>query len=114
MFGRDWEQVDGTVLAEAVETQRLSSNGQWYTRMKYVVEYQAPDGGSERVELKETEKFGSKVMTSLTKGDAAPLLVDRKSGKVRFDTDDPRINLKTRIRNTKRSEDDEFKRAMED
>lgn len=41
-----------------------------------------------------------------------PLLVESKSGKVRFDTDDPRINLKTRIKQINRRGDDEFKRAL--
>ena len=32
----------------------------------------------------EAERFGSKVMASLSKGSAAPLLVNPKSGRVRF------------------------------
>lgn len=112
MFGRNWERMDGKVLAESVDTHRPSSDGQWYTRMKYVVEYQTPEGTSERVELKETEKFGAKVMASLTKGSTAPLLVDQKSGKVRFDTDDPRINLKARAARGKRRDKDDFDQAL--
>ena len=112
MFGRDWERVDGKVLAEALHTRRLSSNGQWYTRMKYVVEYQLPGADVQRVELKETERFGAKVMKSLTRDSTAPLLVDRKSGKVRFDTDDPRINLKAQIGRSKQRDDEEFEKAL--
>ena len=113
MFGRNWERVDGKILAEGLHTRRLSSNGQWYTRMKYVVEYQLPGAGVERVELKETERFGAKVMKSLTRDSTAPLLVDRKSGKVRFDTDDPRINLKAQTARSKQRDDEEFEKALE-
>ncbi|CAN5517727.1 hypothetical protein BH10ACT11_BH10ACT11_21440 [soil metagenome] len=107
-------RVDGKVLAEAVHKHRPSENGQTYRRMKYVIEYERPGAGSERVEILETERFGSKVMASLSRGATAPLLVDSKSGKVRFDTDDPRINLKARIGRTKRRGDDEFERALRD
>ncbi len=112
MLRRNWERVDGTVLAESLHTRRPSSDGQWYTRMKYVVEYQLPGGGVERVELKEPEKFGVKVMKGLTKGATAPLLVDLKSGKVRFDTDDPRVNLKAQRQRSKRRDDEEFETAL--
>ncbi len=112
MFGRNWERVDGKVLAEGLASRRPSSDGQWYTRMKYVVEYQLPGTGAERVELKEAERFGSKVMKGLTKDATAPLLVDRKSGKVRFDTDDPRINLKAQTARGKRRDDEEFEKAL--
>ena len=64
------------------------------------------------IEVKETEKLGAKVMCSLTKGSTAPLLVDRRSGKVRFDTADPRINLKARRRRGRRQDEDEFQRAL--
>ncbi|MCB0957181.1 MAG: hypothetical protein KDB06_12925 [Ilumatobacter sp.] len=82
--------------------------------MKYVVEYQLPGGDPVRVELKDEEKFGNRVMTQLAEGATAPLLVDPKSGKVRFDADDPRINLKARREARKREEGDAFKRALGD
>ncbi len=80
--------------------------------MKYVVEYQLPGAGVERVELKEAERFGANVMKGLTKDATAPLLVDQKSGRVRFDTDDPRINLKTQAARSKRREDEEFDEVL--
>ncbi len=113
MFGRGRQvRVDGTVVAEAVHKSHTTDTGQQYTRMKYVVEFERPGAGAERLELKEAEKLGSKVMRSLTKGDTAPLLIDTKSGKVRFDTDDPRINLKVRMAKSKRRESDRFKGAL--
>ena len=112
MFGRNWERVDGKVLAEGVHRNRPSSDGQWYTRLKYVVEYELPGAGVERVELREAERFGVKQMKGLTKGMAAPLLVDRQSGKVRFDTDDPRINLKAQSRRNKQRDDEEFEKTL--
>lgn len=112
MFGRNWERVDGKVVAEGLHTRRPSSDGQWYERMKYVVEYQLPGAGVERVELKGAERFGVKTMKGLTKGATAPLLVDRKSGRVRFDTDDPRINLKAQTARNKRRDDEEFEKAL--
>ncbi len=113
MFGRGRQvRVDGTVVAEAVHKSHTTDTGQQYTRMKYVVEFERPGAGIERVELKEAEKLGSKVMRSLTTGDTAPLLVDEKSGKVRFDTDDPRINLKVWMAEVKRREDGRFKGAL--
>lgn len=80
--------------------------------MKYVVEYQLPGAGVERVELKEAERFGVKQMKGLIKDATAPLLVDRKSGKVRFDTDDRRINLKAQNARSKRRDDEEFDKAL--
>jgi hypothetical protein len=114
MFGRGRQvRVDGAVVAEAVHKSHTTDTGQQYTRMKYVIEFERPGAGIERVELKETERLGSKVMRSLTTGDTAPLLVDAKSGKVRFDTDDPRINLKVRMSKVKHREDDRFKEALD-
>jgi hypothetical protein len=112
MLGRNWERVDGKVLAEGIHARRPSSDGQWYTRMKYVVEYQLPGAEVERVELKEAERFGVKQMKGLTKGTVAPLLVERKSGKARFDTDDPRINLKAQTKRRKQRDDEEFKKEL--
>lgn len=112
MFGRVWERVDGKVLAVGLHASRPSSDGQWYQRMKYVVEYRLPGAEAQRVELKEAEKFGGKVMVSLNKGATAPLLVNRRSGKVRFDADDPRINLKSRRDGSKRRDEDEFEKAL--
>ncbi|MEZ5272553.1 MAG: hypothetical protein R2694_09635 [Ilumatobacteraceae bacterium] len=114
MFGRTWERLDGTVVAAALHADRQTSEGVRYTRMKYVVEYRLPGGDPVRVELKDEEKFGNRVMTQLAEGATAPLLVDPKSGKVRFDADDPRINLKARREVRKREEGDAFKRALGD
>jgi hypothetical protein len=112
MFGRNWERVEGKVLAEGVDKNRPSSDGQWYTRLKYVVEYELSGAGVERVELKEPERFGVKQMKGLTKGMDVPLLVDRKSGKVRFDTDDPRINLKAQSKRSRQRDDEEFEKTL--
>jgi hypothetical protein len=105
-------RVEGKVLAEKIHKRRPSQEGQWYTRMTYVVEFQRPGAGVERVELVEPEKLGTKVIAPLSRGSAVPLLVDPKSDKVRFDTDDPRINLKTRTRQSKQRDDDEFEKAL--
>ena len=113
MLGRGRQvRIDGTVVAEAVHKSHTTETGQLYTRLKYVVEFERPGAGIERVELKEAEKLGGKVMRPLTKGDTAPLLVDAKSGKVRFDTNDPRINLKVWMAEVQRREDDHFEEAL--
>lgn len=104
--------VDGTVIAEAVHKQHQTPEGANYTRMKYVVEYRDPSGELVRTEVLETEKFGSKAMKSLTREDAAPLLIERKSGKVKFDIDDPRIDVKARTRKAKRDDEADFQRAL--
>lgn len=112
MFGRNWEKVQGKILTEGIHKRHQSDNGQWCTRMKYVVEYERPGAGAEWVELKEPEKFGTNMMRTLTRGMTAPLLVDTKSGKVRFDTDDPQINLKAWISQSKRNDEDDPEKVL--
>ena len=114
MFGRGRERVDGTVVAAAVHRSHVTGEGASYQRMKYVVEYHLPDAAPTRVEVKETERFGATVMRSLHKGEVAPLLVDRRSGKVRFDVEDPRINLEAMVSRRRRRERDEFRDALGD
>lgn len=114
MFGRHREAVEGKVLAEAVHKSHTSTDGIVYRRMKYVVEYHLPGEAVQRAEVLETEKLGSKVMRSLNKGETVPLLVDRRSGDVRFDVDDERINLKAWIKRTKARQDDDFRGALGD
>lgn len=112
MFGLNWEHLDGKVIAAAVHKTHASGDGLWYKRMKYVVEYQLPGTPAVRVELKEPEKFGAKVISTLAAGAKAPLLFDPKSGEVRFDVDDQRINLKATMARSKRRDDDDFRKAL--
>ncbi|MEO6628692.1 MAG: hypothetical protein ABIP03_09000 [Aquihabitans sp.] len=106
--------MEGKVLAAAVHKSHTTPEGLAYRRMKYVVECRVPGEAVQRLELKETERFGSKVMRSLNKGETVPLLVDRSSGKIRFDVDDPQINLKVWIKKVKQREDSNFKKALGD
>ena len=58
---------------------------------EYIVKYHVDGSEPQRVVLK--EKYGK--MNSPAKGASVPLLVDRKSGKVRWDLKDPKLNLKS-------------------
>lgn len=114
VFGRQWERVEGEVLAEAVHRSHHTDDGTPYLRMKYVVGYQLAGAAPVRVELKEPERFGTKVIRSLTRGEVVPLLVDARSGKVRFDVDDPAINRKAARERARRRGDDDFRSALDD
>jgi hypothetical protein len=70
------------------------SLGPLASRHEYIVEYQLEGAEPQRVVLK--EKYGK--MNSPGNGASVPLLLDRKSGKVRWDLHDPQLNLKAYLK----------------
>ena len=82
----------------AAETAHVSRNerGHRTVQNKYVVEYSIDGGELQRTELRQVayKLGGAMKMINPPKGSPVPLLLHRKSGKVRFDADDPRINEK--------------------
>jgi hypothetical protein len=91
------EPVEGHVIAE-----KPIGRGGTYQQYKYLIEYAVAGGSVQRVELKRVMGWGAvPKMTAPSVGDAVPLLVDRSSGKVRFDVKNPAINRRARVKAAK-------------
>ena len=112
VFGRDWESIRGRVIESAVH--RIYGGGstkpRTETRWKYVVEYEGADGAPQRVELKQEWGWLSKRMINVS--GSVPLLLDRKSGKVRFDWKNPEINWKAHLDRDEQQREAEFDKAL--
>ena len=95
MFGRKWERLEGRVVASEIANVSTSERGHRTTTWRYVVEYSVDGGEAQRAEVKQATYFtGTPKMINPPEGSRVPLLLHRRSGKVRFDADDPRINEK--------------------
>lgn len=110
MTGRGLERIEGRVIASKVRkvlTGQAGTQSFW----EYVVEYKV-DGESRRATLKQAASWiwGTK-MINVAEGHSVPLLLDRKSGKVRFDVKDPRINRAAVIKRERAKQDAKFNRA---
>src|SRR5579859_1724355 len=72
------------------------------------------DGTTSRVELKQVMGLNSFKMISPTVGSSVPLLFDERSGKVKFDVDDPRIALDSSdfLREDHKEDRDAYKSAL--
>jgi len=72
------------------------------------------DGTTSRVELKQVMGLNSFKMISPTVGSSVPLLFDARSGKVKFDVDDPRIALDSSdfLREDHKEDRDAYKSAL--
>ncbi len=86
--------------------------GQMQTKWKYVVEYRVDGGEPKRVELKQATGLLGPKMINPSKGQSVPLLLDRKSGEVRFDEDNPAINLKASYKADQAKRDADFKKKL--
>jgi hypothetical protein len=95
VFGRRWERIDGRVIESEIAHTSVSERGHRTTQWRYVVEYSV-DGQRRRAEVKQVgyKLTGTMKMINPPNGTEVPLLLHRRSGKVRFDADDPRINEK--------------------
>lgn len=89
MFNREWQRVDGKVVATEVAVETAAG---YEDRLRYAVDIQRPDGSAQRVTLEEP-KFIRGGFAQPGVGDVVGVLVDPKSQKAKFDTADPRINL---------------------
>ena len=94
MFGGSWEKIEGKVIASDVAKiiGGGSTGGAVQTKWKYVVEFTVDGEDARRAEV--TQEWGvlGKRMINPQVGRTVPLLLDRRSGKVRFDWKDPRLN----------------------
>lgn len=82
------------------------------TTWKYVVEYRADGGEPKRIELKQATGLLGPKMINPAEGQSVPLLLDRKSGEVRFDADNPAINLKASYKAEQAKRDADFKKKL--
>jgi hypothetical protein len=96
VFGRRWERIEGRVIESEIAHTSRSERGHRTTQWRYVVEYSLDGGEPQRAEVKQVayKLGGSMKMINPPNGSKVPLLLNRRSGKVRFDADDPRINEK--------------------
>ena len=111
MFGRNWERIEGRVIESEIAHTSRSERGHRTTQWRYVVEYSIDGGEPQRVKVKQAAYWtGTMKMINPPNGAKVPLLLHRRSGKVRFDADDPRINEKAVFER----EEAERKRRFED
>lgn len=76
------------------------------------MEYSADGGEPRRVTLRQASSWiGGNTMINPPEGHNVPLLLNRRSGKVRFDAKNPRINTKAINEREKAQRDAAFKRA---
>lgn len=74
------------------------------------MEYRVDDGEPQRVELKQEWGWLSKRMINVS--GKVPLLLNRRSGKVRFEWKDPRINWKAHVEQSERKRRSDFDEAL--
>jgi len=90
-----WAPITGKVIVrEIAKVYGGGSAGSTMTRWKYVVEYSLDGGESKRVELRQAWGLFAKKMISPPEGTRVPLIVNRRTGNVRFDVKDPALNWK--------------------
>jgi len=115
VFGKrsDWIPIEGKVLASKKHSSRGSASGA-VNQMEYVVEY-THDGEAQRAELVQEMGLNAFKMIDPPIGTSVPLLIDARSGKVKFDVDDPRITnpmRRDKVNERNRAADEAYKRAL--
>jgi hypothetical protein len=112
VWGRAWEPISGRVVASEICSRRDAL----MSRHKYVIEYRVDAGQVQRVELKQPWPFWRQFPKIINppKGSAVPLLLNRGSGKLRFDVKNPAINRKASLKANKASRDADFSKALND
>lgn len=111
MLFREWKPVAGQVIAER---EKLNWRKWHATRpiapMEYVVEYRLDDGSPQRTKV--VQRLGKMITPRV--GDTVPLLVDRKSGKVKWDISNPTLNLNAMRKAREAAENADFEAELED
>jgi hypothetical protein len=113
VFGRrgEWQKIDGRILAS--EHTGVGASHGVGGQKKYVVEYSA-GGTTKRAQLRQVMGLNSFKMISPPVGSSVPLLFNKRSGKVEFDIDDPRIalNLGDFLKEDSKAARDAYKSAL--
>lgn len=104
MFGKSWEPAEATIVL--VNIKSVSGSGMT-TIHEWAADVRKADGTVVRAKIDEP-RFGMNFWAPV-KGDVVKVEVDAKSGKVRFDMDDPKVNAKAH----KRAKDDAFAAALD-
>jgi hypothetical protein len=108
MWGQSWEPIAGRIIT----SKEVRGGGSFQSR-KYVVEYTVDGGPPQRVELSRVRGWGYwPRMINPHDGSNVPLLLNRRSGKVRFDVKDPAINFRARRKAAEADENAQYDRAM--
>lgn len=96
MFGHHWEPAEATIVL----THAKSTTGDGLvTTSEYIADVRKANAAPFRATIQEPT-----IATSFWPpriGDVVSVLVDSKSGKVKFDKDDPRLNAKARMQEQK-------------
>ena len=107
MFRRNWVKTTGRVLDSRIR-------GMYRTRHSsiplhnYIVEFQAPNGDTTRLEVKQTIQT-----VRVGVGSEVPLLVSPDGKKAIFDKKDPRINVNAVNQAHKESDEERFRRQLQ-
>lgn len=112
MWGGGWEPIEGRVIASKIHRVTTDDQGT-QTQWEYVVEYSVDGGEPQRVRLKQAASWiWGMSMINPPEGHNVPLLLSRRSGNVRFDVKNPRINRKAIDQRDEAKRGAEFKKAL--
>jgi hypothetical protein len=103
MFGKSWEPAEATIVL--VNIKHYSGSGMTATR-EWAADVRKANGTVVRAKIDEP-RIATNFWAPVA-GDVVKVEVDAKSGKVRFDMDDPKVNAKARLR----AEKDAFAAAL--
>ena len=114
LFRRKWEPLEGRIVTSRTAHVSMSERGHRTVQNEYVVEYSVDGGEPQRVKLEQVayRLGGAMKMINPPDGSKVPLLLHRRSGKVRFDADDPRINEKSVFEREKAQRNRRFDDAL--
>jgi hypothetical protein len=105
MFGHNWEPAEGTIVDSRIT--RYVPIGQGFNEMpvhEFIVDVRPADGQVFRTTIE--EPTGKVVPPDV--GDVVRVEVDSKNKKVRFDEDDPKLNVRAQAAALKQAADDRF------
>jgi hypothetical protein len=114
MARSSWTHITGKVIASSVyKMYGGAGQGASAARWKYIVEICPAGEEARRVEIKQDWGLLRRKMINPMEGSRFPLLLDAKSGDVRFDVDDPAINWKASMKADAAKREREFDRNRE-
>jgi hypothetical protein len=112
MFHHNWVRTTGRVLDSRIRTMYRNHPdgrlGHGIPLYNYIVEFQAPDGQTTRLEV---EQHIETVNVDI--GSEVPLLVSPDGTKAVFDKKDPRINVVAVNKANKAADEERFRKRIE-